>query len=485
MNNQRYGMLFDTSENSHYFFDAGTGKVVSCTKEEKEFIDKILKNQLDLASACKLNAEFGWFIKQENLFSDAEWHFSIPTKEEYTRLVKGHCQQIVLELTEACNLRCKYCIYNEHHPEHHGYSNKTMSFETAKKSIDLILSEYKGGEFALSFYGGEPLVNFPLMKKCIEYARSAYPNVDLSYSFTTNLTLLTPEMVDYFKTLEDIDIMCSLDGPKAMHDKYRVDINGEGTFDKAIENFKLLLQEFYNPDKKRGLLINCVIVPPYTKEKLNDIYKFFFEDLKIPEGISCNYSYVDLGNMQIEDYDDPQEEQRLQTSPLEEWAADDFLIYNEDSRFYRLINMELYRVANRAMATEGVIDSGLLHGNCIPGQRRVYVTVDGNFRTCEKVGNIPSLGNCDTGFDYDKSYQIYIEGYAKYYEPKCNECWARNQCSLCYDNAISADGDPLYLSGKLCQTSRELVRDMFINYFRIFEKDREGLAKAVNNIKIK
>ena len=65
------------------------------------------------------------------------------------------------------------------------------------------------------------------------------------------------------------------------------------------------------------------------------------------------------------------------------------------------------------------------------------------------------------------------------------ECWARNQCGLCYDNAISADGDSLYVSGKLCQTSRELVRDMFINYFRIFEKDREGLAKAVKNIKIK
>ena len=147
--------------------------------------------------------------------------------------------------------------------------------------------------------------------------------------------------------------------------------------------------------------------------------------------------------------------------------------------------MELYRVANRAIAKEGVIDEGYLHGNCIPGQRRVYVTVDGNFRTCEEVGNIPALGNCNTGFDYDKSYQIYMEDYVKYYEPKCNNCWARNECGLCYDNALSADTDTLYKSGKLCQTSRKLVRDMFTNYYRIFEKDREGLEKAISNIHVK
>lgn len=134
MNNQKYGMLFDTSSDSHYYFDTGTGKVISCTNKEKAFIKKVL------------------FVKS----------------------VKGHCQQIVLELTEGCNLRCEYCVYNEHHPDFRGYSNRNMSFETAKKSIDLVLGDYEGEEFALSFYGGEPLVNFPLLKECIEYTRTAY-----------------------------------------------------------------------------------------------------------------------------------------------------------------------------------------------------------------------------------------------------------------------------------------------------------------------
>lgn len=485
MDNQRYGMLFDTSSNTHYYYDAGTGKVISCTKKEKKFIEQILDGRIDVEKAKEIDREFRVFVEEENLFSNHEWVFSVPTKSEFIDLVRGHCQQIVLELTEACNLRCEYCIYNEHHPDYRGYSDKQMSFEIAQKSIDLILKNFEGEEFALTFYGGEPLANFPLLKKCIEYTRSSYPEIKLSYSFTTNLTLLTSDMLEYFKTLEDIDILCSLDGPKSIHDKYRKDIKGDGSFEMAIKNFKLLQEEFYDVSKKRNLMINCVMVPPYTKKKLNELYHFFYETLQIPKEITCNYSYVDLGNMKIFENEKDLEDSKLRISPLEEVAADDFLREGDDSDFFGLINQELYRVANRLIAKDGVIESGFLHGNCIPGQRRIYVTVDGKFRTCEKVGNVPSLGDCFSGYDYEKSYKIYIEDYIKYYQGKCNNCWARNMCGICYDNALSDNRDKLYKSGELCNTSKELIKDMFINYYRVFERDRDGLSKALSKLEFK
>ena len=485
MNNQRYGMLFDTSADIHYYYDAGTGKVVSCTNDEKLFIKQILKNEIAIKDAKNMNQEFGEFADEENLFSDHEWNFLAPSKEEFINSVKGNCHQIVLELTEGCNLRCEYCVYNEHHPNFRGYSNKKMTFETAKKGIDLVLHNYEGEEFALSFYGGEPLVNFPLMKECIEYTRKAYPNRNVTYSFTTNLTLLTQEMVDYFKTLENIDILCSLDGPEKIHDKYRKDVNGDGTFERAIEKFNVLRKEYYNPAKKRNLMINCVMVPPYTKKKLKELYCFFYEELKVPKEISCNYSYVDLGDMKVDNATNVSDKEEWQISPLEEYAADDFLEKKEDARFWKMINLELYKVANRDIAQKGVIEGGSLHGNCVPGQRRVYVTVDGDLRTCEKVGNIPCLGNCEKGYDYDKSYKFYIEDYIKYYQPKCNNCWARNMCSACYSNTISDNCDTPYISGEMCNSSRRLVREMFINYFRLFEKDKEGLEIALSKVKLK
>lgn len=167
MNVQKYGMIFQTKDNK-YYYDTATGKVVLCDDSEVEIIDRILSGETSLKNECSNNKVFGEFVRQENLFNEnSSWDFVIPTREEFEDSVKGKCEQIVLELTEACNLRCGYCIYNDHHPDHRGFSNKTMNFDIAKKSIDYLMKEYDGDEFALTYYGGEPLVEFELMKKTI------------------------------------------------------------------------------------------------------------------------------------------------------------------------------------------------------------------------------------------------------------------------------------------------------------------------------
>ena len=141
------------------------------------------------------------------------------------------------------------------------------------------------------------------MKKCIIYVRDNYKHISaLSYGFTTNLTLLTDEMVDFLKTLNDIEIVCSLDGPRLYHDMFRTYESGRGSFDKAIRGFKLLLDKFYCVEAGRTLSINCVITPPYEKTKLITIKNFFYGELNIPKEISCNYSYVDMGNWDIDNY---------------------------------------------------------------------------------------------------------------------------------------------------------------------------------------
>ena len=289
MNNQRFGFTFNISKDKHYYFDTGTGKTSTCSPKEREFIDRILNNIISIETAFSENPESESFIKEERLFSDKQWPFLLPTKEKVAALVEGNCEQIVLELTESCNLRCKYCIYNEHHPNHRAFSPKKMNFVIAKRSIDNILSQFKGSRFALTFYGGEPLLKFDLMKKCIIYVRDNYKHISaLSYGFTTNLTLLTDEMVDFLKTLNDIEIVCSLDGPRLYHDMFRTYESGRGSFDKAIRGFKLLLDKFYCVEAGRTLSINCVITPPYERTKLITIKNFFYGELNIPKEISYN-----------------------------------------------------------------------------------------------------------------------------------------------------------------------------------------------------
>lgn len=507
MKNQRFGMLFDTSNESHYYYDAGTGKVILCSDEEKNFISKILSNEISLIEACKIDKIFADFIKKEHLFSDKKWSFIVPTRDEFEDMIEGNCEQIVLELTEACNLRCGYCIYNEHHPNHRKFSNKNMNFDIAKKSIDYILKNFKKNEFALTFYGGEPLINFELMKKCIEYVKNKYSHIKMSYGFTTNLTLINDEMIEYFKTIQDIDIVCSIDGPKDFHDRYRKDIVGMGSFKRAIEGLKKLLTDFYSPEHNRNLSINCVLTPPYEKKKLETVSNFLYEELKLPKRISCNYSYVDAGEMKFEEQnkecDDKEEnnkkeqkknekeqnkieyDKNVELSPLESWAADDFLLKRDDSKYFDIISIELSRIANRFLSEDGFIDKSFIHGNCIPGQRRIYVTVDGEFKPCEKVGNVPTLGNYIDGYDYEKSYNMYIRKYTKYFRKMCNDCWARTMCGVCYESTLGGDEKNPYVSGELCNTSRKIIKDMFVNYYRLFEIDRDSLAEALSKIELR
>lgn len=489
MNNQRFGVLFSTSEDSQYFYDSGTGKVVSCNHEERDFIDKILNNEMSLEEACSLDMEFAEFIDIENLFACPERReFMIPEKEDFIELVKGNCEQIILELTESCNLRCGYCIYNDHHPDFRGFSNKNMSFDVAKKSIDYILEDYKKEKFALTFYGGEPLVNFKLMKKCIDYTREKYPSIGLDVSFTTNLTLLTEEMVDYFNGLENIYILGSIDGPKSFHDKYRRYVNGEGSFDDAVRGLKLLLNNFYEKNNKnKTISINCVIAPPYSKKSLDTINKFFLEELKIPKEVSCTYSYLDRGDMVFdfdkEDIISSDIDRKLEASPIEEWAVDSLIKDNQNQEYFSIVSQDMLRVAKRIKTDSDVIEKTYLHGNCIPGQRRLYVTVDGVFKICERVGDSPMIGDYEKGYYFDKMYKIFYEDYVKYFEDKCKNCWAQPMCSICYERTMGEDGIIPSIENSVCGGSKRVIRDSLINYYRLMETDRDTLVKALERYK--
>ena len=491
MNNQRYGMVFSTSKDSHYFYDSGTGKVVSCDAEEKESIAQILNNKLEVEEACRLRPEFGELIEKENLFACPEKRkFKCPTREEFRELIKSSCEQIILELTEACNLRCGYCIYNEHHPEFRGFGTKNLDFETAKKGIDFVLEEYKKDKFSLTFYGGEPLVNFGVMKKSIEYTQERYPHLKLHIAFTTNLTLLTEEMVEFFRGLQNVsmDIMCSLDGPRELHNKYRCYKGGKGSFDDAVKGFKLLYEKYYDPAAEKTISINCVMAPPYSKEKMAEVNRFFVEELKIPEEITCNYSYMDRGEM-VFDFDANEiiaddDDRKLESSPLEEWAVDDLFKDKDKEKYSDIVSTDMARVSNRMKSEEGILEETYLHGNCIPGQRRIYVTVEGEFKACEKIGTAPVLGNCEDGYDFEKVYKIYIEDYAKYFEEKCNKCWARTMCSICYERTMGKDGVKPDIENKVCGGSKRIIKDLFVNYYRFFEKDKELLEKLLSKYEI-
>lgn len=223
------------------------------------------------------------------------------------------------------------------------------------------------------------------------------------------------------------------------------------------------------------------MTPPYSKKSFDDIGSFFYDYLKVDDRIMINYSYLDRGNMDFsdqliigEDIDG-----LVESSPLEEWAINKFLQTPNSSQIFDIVSKDLTKIAKRLRNDDGLINSTYLHGNCMPGQRRLYVTTSGEFRVCEKTGNAAILGDYKNGYDFDNIYKIYYEDYIEYFSKICKNCWAQNLCAICYEKTMGENGVIEGIEENVCPGARRVIRDGFINYYRLLENDEELLREYI------
>ena len=154
---------------------------------------------------------------------------------------------MVLNVTNQCNLSCEYCYeYGEDKivDTENGRQPKFMSEQTARDSVDFMLRESGDNKVAhVTFFGGETLLNFPVLQKTIAYARQrgAELGKQVDFSLTTNGTLLKPDVIEFLAE-NQVGVTISIDGPKEVQDKFRVFHNGTGSYDVVAPKIKELLK---------------------------------------------------------------------------------------------------------------------------------------------------------------------------------------------------------------------------------------------------
>jgi six-Cys-in-45 modification radical SAM protein len=148
-------------------------------------------------------------------------------------------KSICLHISHDCNLRCKYCFAEE--GKYHG-KREQMSLETGKKAIDFLISHSgKRHNLELDFFGGEPLMNFEVLKEVVEYGKQQAEKAGKVFKFTctTNGVLLDEDKRNYLN--EEMDnIVLSLDGRKEVNDYARPTANNKGSYDIIIDKFKAM-----------------------------------------------------------------------------------------------------------------------------------------------------------------------------------------------------------------------------------------------------
>lgn len=446
-------VVFKTPYNN-YLYDRNSNEIVTISSEEYGNIE----------SGNPLTEEEYMNMREKGIILENYLKY---IEQPESKLLDCFCERkvnfLTLQITQQCNLRCNYCVYSGGY-QNRMHSNRVMSEKVAKKSIDF-LAEHSidSTKVHIGFYGGEPLLQFPLIKVCVAYAEQRLAGKNISYGLTTNATLLTREMVTFFAK-HKVMLNISLDGDKESHDKNRKFANSEkGSFDLVQEKLFMIFHDF--PAYYPMLSFNVVIDPTQPFQNLCDFFRTneLFRNSTISAGmINEQYAY---------------EKSTMSEAFKEEYGYELFKIF-----LYKLKRLEKEDVSNLFEGYLGDIkkwenrsfyplgETEHPSGPCIPGIQRLFVDVNGGFYPCEKVdeeSDVMKIGSVDEGFHIEKVMKIWNIGQLT--SDECKDCWALRMCTACA--AVADDRDSFSKEKKLaaCQKIKEGIQQMLKIYCMLKE----------------
>ena len=348
-------------------------------------------------------------------------------------------QTIVLNVTNQCNLSCQYCYeFGEDKVATPEGKPKFMAWETAKSSVDYLFAESQGRKSVhITFFGGETLMNFPLLKQVVAYARTRAQElkVNIDFSLTTNATLLSPTIIEYLAE-NAIGVTVSMDGPKEMQDKFRVFSNGRGSYDIIKPKVQNLLA------KHRTRPIAARVTMTSGAMDVKKIYQHLKHELGFYE---VGFAPVTTSPDRLYSINEPGMD-----SVLEQFSAlaDEYLEFALRGEHHGFSNVsdtlsELHQGVNKSLP-------------CGAGLGMVGVGPSGDIAPCHRFVDSDQhvLGNVTTGIDKEKQSDFLTRGNidTKY---DCHECWARPLCAGgCHHEAFVRYGDTGHANLHYCDWIR-------------------------------
>ena len=484
-------------DNHKYLYDVNTNRVLQVNDIIYDIINyygrfsaseiaKKLHHKYDLDSIEREISEID-AAKREGLFSSfrPERIQYSKGREEIEDLLETEMSSITLNVTEDCNMRCKYCVYGGNYEMMRTHSKKYMNFDIAKKAIDyyLLHSTDNREELGINvgFYGGEPLLNFELIKDCVEYVNSRkIGSENVTYNMTTNGTILNDKIID-FLIANNFHLLVSLDGPKPRHDKYRVFPNGTGSFDIIMKNLQKIQRK--NPDYYRfNVSFSLVIAPPVDYIEVDN---FFSDSEVIGEHYSITSTPVTPGAEFLKQFDHEELTDAEGNEKLWRKYVDGLLQHTSRDPLY----LWEYAIARTMFESyllpiydcppyDRLAKEHYAGGICIPGHRKLFVSAEGLFYICERVratGNendLYCIGNVETGIDHNKVFRL-IDEFCSTTELDCCRCWAARLCPVCFAPIVPGDDQKTTANEKrqTCQSARESVHDALIKFYSVIESD--------------
>ena len=358
-----------------------------------------------------------------------------PMAGELKQKTSGVVKALCLHIAHTCNLNCSYCFASQ--GKYNG-ERAVMSFEVGKQALDFLVV-HSGGRrnLEVDFFGGEPLMNFQVVKDLVAYARSIEKqhNKNFRFTLTTNGVLVDDDVIE-FANRECSNVVLSLDGRKEIHDRYRVDYAGKGSWERIVPKF----QKFVEARDGKNYYMRGTFThtnPDFLKD-IETMLELGFTELSM-EPVVC--APGDPGALTEEDL----------PVVMEQYEKLAMLMRQKDKEgkpftFYHY----MIDLAGGPCIYKRI-------SGCGSGTEYMAVTPWGDLYPCHQfVGDEKYLlGNIWEGVK-NTAVQEEFRSCNVYSRPECKDCWARLYCSGgCAANAYHATGSVKGVYQQGCELFRK------------------------------
>ena len=345
---------------------------------------------------------------------------------------------IILNVNTGCNLSCTYCYKEDLDKPNAG---RKMAFDTAVKSIDLLIRESPDREsYNIVFFGGEPLSNLPLIRDVVNHAEPRFAELgkEVNFTLTTNATLLTEEIVDWLDA-HRFGLTVSMDGPKALHDKNRKTVGGKGSYDAVAAKARMLLSRY----RSRPVGARVTLTAGVTA--VEEIWDHLKNEIGFAE---VGFSPVTSGDLAVFNLN-----------------GDELLeVFEGMKSLGRRYHAEARHGRNIGFSNMHQLMQDLWEGRskalpCGAGIGMLAVDHAGGLNLCHRFtgSQMELYGNVDSGIAKDR-LSAFLEARLDRTDKGCSTCRIRNLCSGgCYHESYAHFSDPLKPAYHYCDLMRDWV----------------------------
>ena len=428
-------------DDKYYCYDPFSNNIIRLSKNHYTEIKKLIAMGKTEYIA---NADNTWgspardivfLLNTNKYFREQLFQVSIyPDMELISGLYDRSIHDLALQITRNCNFTCRYCQYATKNGISRTHENANMSDEIAQKAVDFLMKHSgDANQVNIAFCGGEPLLNFNLIHRIMQYIKEKYTFRLVTYNLTSNVSLLKEEHVDIFEK-NGLQLMVSFDGPETVQNynrKFRA--NGEGTYSIVMKNVMQLMRK-HRKYFEKNVSFNAV----YLNESQKEYAEQFFRDLGILNKVRLVGADLNGIDYQISNRDSSGSPHEIENRRNTEWYID-----------------REKKIKNRRS-----VPSRWHHdGPCIPGIRRLFVDTNGNFFPCEKSMETSglSIGSLDSGIDIKSALKLLNIGALT--SEECKRCFAFRFCSICCSHCVDSENNCLSSTCKFteCENQKRIA----------------------------